>query len=69
MMIKKEDHNRGLSGGIKKIFNGKPYQEYLKNYLIKNLKNDALSRNLIKSIKKYVIKNFIKNLKTQPYHV
>ena len=32
--------------------------------LIKNFKNGALSRYLIKSIKKYFIKNFIKNLKT-----
>ena len=29
--------------------------------LVKNLKNGALSRYLIKSIKKYFIKNFIKN--------
>ena len=32
--------------------------------LIKNLKTGALSRYLIKSIKKYFIKIFIKNLKT-----
>ena len=31
--------------------------------IIKNLKNDALSRNLIKRIKKYFIKNLIKNFK------
>ena len=34
----------------------------LKN-LTKNLKNSALSRNPIKNIKKYFIKNLIKNLK------
>ena len=43
MMIKKEDHNTGVS-------NKDP---------IKNFK-----RYLIKSIKMYFIKNFIKNLKT-----
>ena len=32
--------------------------------LIKIFKNSALLRHLIKSIKKYFIKNFIKNLKT-----
>ena len=48
MMIKKEDHNTGVS-------NEKPYQKF---------SNAALSRYLIKSIKKYFIKSFIKNLKT-----
>ena len=48
MMIKKEDHNTGFSN----------------EKLIKNFKNDALSGYLIKSIKKYIIKNFIKNLNT-----
>ena len=38
----------------------------LKN-LIKNPQNGALSRILIKSIKKNFIKNFIKNLKRVPY--
>ena len=32
--------------------------------LIKNFKNGTLSRYLIKSIKKYFFKDFIKNLKT-----
>ena len=72
MMLKKEDHNAGVSDGIKKFFNGRPYQEFLKKYLnknIKNFKNSALSKNLIKSIKRYFIKNLIKNLKKVPYHV
>ena len=34
-----------------------------KKYLIKNLKNSALSKNLIKSIKKYFIKSLIKTPK------
>ena len=42
MMVKKEDHNTGVSDDLKKFF--------MEN-LIKNLKYDALSRNLIKSIK------------------
>ena len=56
MIIKKEDHNTGVSDGIKK---------FLMDNLIKNVKNGALSRNLIKSIKKHFIKNkyFIKKLK------
>ena len=54
MMIKKEDHNAGVSDGIKTFL--------LKN-LIKNPKNDVLSRNLNKSHKKYFIKNLIKNIK------
>ena len=57
---KKEDHNTGVSNGIKK---------FLMENLIKNPKNSALSKNLIKSIKKYFIKNLIKNLKKVPYHV
>ena len=57
---KKEDHNTGVSNGIKK---------FLMEKLIKNPKNSALSKNLIKSIKKYFIKNLIKNLKKVPYHV
>ena len=40
---KKEDHNTGASDGIKK---------FLMKNLIKNYKNGALSRNLIKSHKK-----------------
>ena len=56
---KKEDHNAGVSDGIKK---------FLMENIIKNLKNDALSRNLIKRIKKYFIKNLIKNLKKAHYH-
>ena len=28
-MIKKEDHNTGVSNGIKRFFNGKPYEECL----------------------------------------
>ena len=51
MIIRKEDHNTSVSNGINK---------FLMKNLIKNLKNDALSRHLIKSIKKC----FIKNLKT-----
>ena len=47
-MVIKKDHNTGVS-------NEKPYQEF---------QNSALSRYLIKNIKKYFIKNFIKNLKT-----
>ena len=54
MMIKKEDHNAGVSDGIKTFL--------LKN-LIKNPKNGVLSRNLNKSHKKYFIKNLIKNIK------
>ena len=57
MMIKKEDHNTGVSDDIKKL---------LMENLIKNLKNGALPSNLIKSIKKYFIKNFIKNFKKAP---
>ena len=71
---KKEDQNTGVSDCIKKFFNENSYQEFLKKYLIKNLKiliknpkNGALSRNLIKNIKKYFIKNLIKNLKKVPY--
>ena len=70
MITKKGDHNTGASDSIKKFFHGKPYQEFKKKYLIKNLKklinnlkNGAFSRNLIKSIKKYFIKNLIKNSK------
>ena len=48
MIIKKEDQNTGVSDGIKK---------FVMDNLIKSLKNGALSRNLIKSIKKYFIKN------------
>ena len=48
MIIKKEDHNTGVRDCSKK---------FLMDNLIKNLKNGALSRNLIKSIKKYFIKN------------
>ena len=55
-MIKK-DHNTGVSNGIKK---------FLIEILIKDLKNGALSRNLIKSIKKYFIKNLVKNPKKVP---
>ena len=54
MMIKEEDHNTGVSDGIKKFF--------MKDF-IENLKNSALSKNLIKSIKKYFIRSLIKNLK------
>ena len=54
-MIKKEDHNTGVSDGIKNI---------LMKKLIKNLKSGALSRYLINSIQKYFIKNLIKNPKT-----
>ena len=58
---KKGAHSAGVSDGIKK---------FLMKNLIKNLKNSALSKNLIiKSIKKYFIKNLIKNLKKVPYHV
>ena len=46
----------------------KNFKKKLTNF-IKNVKSDTLSRNLIKSIKKYCIKNFIKNLKTVSYHV
>ena len=60
MMVKKEDHNTGVSDDLKKFF--------MEN-LIKNLKYDALSRNLIKSIKNYFIKNLMKNLKKASYHV
>ena len=28
-MIKKEDHNTGVSNCIKRFFNEKPYEEYL----------------------------------------
>ena len=55
MMIKKEDHNTGVSNGVEKFL--------IKN-LIKSFKNGALSKYLIKSIKKYFIKDFIKNLNT-----
>ena len=55
MMIKKEDHNTGVSNGVEK---------FLIEYFIKNFKEGALSRYPTKSIKKYFIKNFIKNLKT-----
>ena len=55
---KKEGQNTGVSDCIKKIFNENSYQEFLKKYLIKNLKfliknpkNGALSRNLIKNLK------------------
>ena len=30
MIIKKEDHNTGVSDGVKKFFNGKPYEEFWK---------------------------------------
>ena len=46
-MIKKEDHNTGVSNDVEKLL--------MKN-LIKNLKNDALSRYLIKNIEKYLSK-------------
>ena len=55
MMIKKEDHNTGVSNGVEK---------FLIEYFIKNFKEGALSRYPTKSIKKYFIKNFIKNLQT-----
>ena len=66
---KKEDHSTGVSDGIKKFLMENlikslkkvPYQESKKPY--PELKNVALSRNLIKSIKKYFIINLIKNLK------
>ena len=45
MIIKIEYHNKGDSDGIEKFFNGKSYQKS---------KNGALSRNLIKSIKKAI---------------
>ena len=45
---KNEDHNTGVSYE-------KPYQEF---------QNSALSRYVIRNIKKYFIKTFIKNLKT-----
>ena len=48
MIIKKEDHNTGVSDGIKK---------FLMDNLIKNLKNGALLSNLIKSVKNYLIKS------------
>ena len=32
---KKENHNTGVRDGIKKTFNGKPFQESYKRYLIK----------------------------------
>ena len=44
-------------------------KSFLMENLIKNLKNSALSRNLIKSIKKYFIKNLIKILKKVPCNV
>ena len=82
---KKEDHNTGVSFGIKKFVmknliqnlkNGalsgnliKSIKKYFIKNLIKILKNGALSKNLIKSIKKFFIKNLIKNLKKAPYHV
>ena len=53
MMIKKEDHNTGVSDDFKK---------FLMEKLIKNLTNGALSRNLIKSIK--ILSRI---LKTVPY--
>ena len=49
---KKGRPKTGLSNGIK---------TFLIENLIKNLKNGILSRNLIKSIKKYYIKNHIKS--------
>ena len=42
-------------------------QVLVKKNFIKNFKNGALSRYLIKSIKKYFIKNLIKNFKKAPY--
>ena len=42
MMIKKEDHNTGVSDGVKKFL--------IENF-IKNFKNSSISRYLIKSIK------------------
>ena len=85
MMIKKEDHNAGVSDGIKTFLlknliknpkNGvlsrnlnKSHKKYFIKNLIKTLKNGALSRNITKSIKKYFIKNLIKNLEKVPYHV
>ena len=76
MIMKKGDHNTGVSDGTKKLFNGKKstlskkdilsknFIKNLKKCLIKNLKNDALLRKLIKSIKKvlYQKRYFIKNL-------
>ena len=64
---KKEDHNTGVSDAIKKFFGGKLYQEPNKTY--QEPKDGALSRNLIKSIKKCFIKNLFKNLKKVPHHV
>ena len=55
MMIKKENHNIGFSNGV---------ERFLIENLIKYFKNGALSRYLIRSIKKCFIINFIKNLKT-----
>ena len=58
--MKNGDHNTGVSDGTKKFFNLKkstlskkkdnPIKKLMKNlkkYLIKNLKNDALLKNLI----------------------
>ena len=55
---KKEGHSAGVSNGIKR---------FLIENLIKKLKNSALSRNLIKSIKKHFIKKTLSRiLKTVP---
>ena len=51
MMIKKQDHNID-------------FEKFLIKSLIRNFKKGTLIRHLIKSIKKYFIKNFMKNLKT-----
>ena len=58
--MKNGDHNTGVSDGTKKFFNlkkstlskkkiilSKNFMKNLKKYLIKNLKNDALLKNLI----------------------
>ena len=85
MIIKKEDHNIGVSDDIKRFLMEnliknlknsvlsknliKSVKKYPIKSLIKNSKNGALSRNLIKSMKMYFIKNLIKNLKKVPDHV
>ena len=48
-MIKKEDHNTGVSDRVETFL--------IENLIkIKNFENGALSKNLIKTIKKYFIK-------------
>ena len=48
-MIKKEDHNAGVSNRVEKFL--------IENLIkIKNFENGALSKNLIKTIEKYFIK-------------